>query len=80
MTVSVNRPFTRQQRLTVIHGMLMFVLMLVMLQLWLLTATMNAYLGGDDSIVWPAALASVMCLILNAGLLRYLYLIDRLRR
>lgn len=59
--------------------MLAFVLMLVILQLWLLTATMNAYLGGDESVIWPAAGASVLCLALNAGLLRYLYRIDRAR-
>ena len=78
--MSVNRPFTRAQRATIVNGMLAFVMMLVVLQLWLLTATMNAYLGGDESIIWPAAFASVACLMLNAGLLRYLYLIDRLRR
>ena len=75
-----NRPFSRQQRTTVIHGMLAFVLMLVVLQLWLLAATMNAYLGGDESVIWPAAGASVFCLLLNAGLLRYLYHLDRVRR
>jgi hypothetical protein len=78
--MSVNRPFTRQQRFTVIYGMLAFVLMLVVLQLWLLTATMNAYLGGDDSVIWPAAGASLFCLLLNVGLLRYLYHIERARR
>jgi hypothetical protein len=75
----VRRPFTRQQRTTIITGMLAFVLVLVVLQLWLLTATMNAYLGGDESIIWPAAGASALCLLLNAGLLRYLYYIDRAR-
>jgi hypothetical protein len=60
--------------------MLAFVVMLVILQLWLLTATMNAYLGGDESVIWPAAGASLFCLLLNGGLLRYLYLIDRVRR
>jgi hypothetical protein len=74
----VRRPFTRDQRTVVMYGMLAFVLMLVVLQLWLLTATMNAYLGGDESIVWPAALASLACLALNAGLLRYLYRLDRM--
>ena len=74
------RPITREQRVTVVYGMLAFVLIIVMLQLWLLTATMNAYLGGDESVVWPAALASLFCLALNGGLLRYLYVIDRLRR
>lgn len=78
--MNVNRPFTREQRTTVVYGMLAFVLMLVILQLWLLTATMNAYLGGDDSIVWPAAAVSLGCLALNVGLLRYLYHIDRTRR
>jgi hypothetical protein len=78
--VSIRRPFTRAQRATIVNGMLAFVLMLVVLQLWLLTATMNAYLGGDESIIWPAAGASVACVLLNAGLLRYLYHIERTRR
>ena len=78
--MSIKRPFTREQRTTVIYGMLGFILILVILQLWLLTATMNAYLGGDESVIWPAVLASLACLGLNAGLLRYLYRIDRTRR
>ena len=77
--MAVNRPFTRDQRTIIVYGMLVFVLMLVVLQLWLLTATMNAYLGGDESVVWPAAGASLFCLLLNLGLLRYLYRIDRTR-
>lgn len=56
--------------------MLVFVLTLVMLQLWLLTATMNAYLGGDDRVVWPAAIASIACFLLNAGLVAYLRRLD----
>jgi hypothetical protein len=76
----LRRPFTREQRTTIVHGMLGFVIMLVILQLWLLTATMNAYLGGDESVIWPAAGASLVCLLLNAGLLRYLFLVDRVRR
>jgi hypothetical protein len=72
-----RRPFAREQRLTIVHGMLLFVLVIVVLQLWLLTATMNAWLGGDDSIVWPAAAASAACLALNVGLFRYLVRIER---
>ena len=71
-----KRTFTRDQRTPIVQGMLVFVLILVMLQLWLLTATMNAYLGGDDRVVWPAALASVVCFILNAGLVAYLRRLD----
>ena len=78
--MTASRPFTRAQRATIVNGMLAFVLMLVVLQLWLLTATMNAYLGGDDAVIWPAATASLACLLLNAGLLRYLYRLERTRR
>jgi hypothetical protein len=78
--MSINRPFTRAQRATIVTGMLAFVVMLVVLQLWLLTATMNAYLGGDESVIWPAAGASLVCLLLNAGLLRYLYHIEPTRQ
>jgi hypothetical protein len=63
---------TRAQRLTVVYGVLCFVLILVVLQLWLLTATVNAFLGDDDAVVWPALAASVACLGLNVGLLVYL--------
>jgi hypothetical protein len=76
----VQRPFNREQRSTVIYGMLAFVLILVVLQLWLLMATMNAYLGGDESVIVPAAIASVLCLLLNVGLLRYLGHLERTRR
>jgi len=75
--MAVNRPFTRHQRTTIVHGLLAFVVTLVVLQLWLLTATMNAFLGGDESVIWPGAGVSLVCLLLNAGLLRYLNRIDR---
>ena len=73
------RTFTREQRMPIVQGMLAFVLILVVLQLWLLTATMNAYLGGDDGVVWPAAFASLFCLLLNVGLLRYLRRLEKYR-
>jgi hypothetical protein len=69
----VRRYFTRQQRATVVTGVLCFVVVLVVLQLWLLTATMNAWLGGDEAVVWPALGASAVCLGLNVGLLRYVF-------
>lgn len=76
----LKRPFTREQRTTIIYGILVFVLILVVLQLWLLTATMNAYLGGDDAVLWPAAVGSLLCLLMNLGLLRHLYRIEREHR
>lgn len=73
MSIKSRRQLTRAQRLTVVYGVLCFVLILVVLQLWLLTATVNAWLGDDDGVVWPALGASVGCLGLNLGLLRYLF-------
>ena len=70
--MTTKRHFSCQQRTTVVYGIICFVLILVVLQLWLFTATMNAWLGGDGSVVWPGLLASAACLLLNLGLLRYL--------
>ena len=80
MSASLKRPFSRDQRTIIISGMLVFVLIIVILQLWLLTATMNAWLGGDDSVVSPAAAVSAGGLALNVGLLKYLGRIERTRR
>lgn len=63
----------RSQRMTIVNGILLLVVLVVVLQLWLLTATMNGYLAGDTVIVLPAALASLGCLAINLILLRYLY-------
>lgn len=68
--------FVRAQRMPIVNGMLVFVILLVVLQLWLLIATMNAYLGGDNATAIPAAIVSAACLALNAGLLRYLYRLE----
>ncbi len=68
--------FSRAQRMTIVNGILVLVVLIVILQLWLLTATMNAFLGGHAAVAVPALLASLVCLGLNAGLLRYLYRLD----
>jgi hypothetical protein len=78
--MALARPFSREQRTTIVYGMLASVLVIVILQLWLLTATMKAYLGGGEAVIWPAALVSLLCLLLNAGLLRYLAHLERQRR
>jgi uncharacterized protein DUF6755 len=75
--VSEQRRLLRSQRMTITNGILVFVVLIVILQLWLLTATMNAYLGGDDTVVVPAAVASLACLGLNAGLLWYVFRLNR---
>jgi hypothetical protein len=64
---------TGSQKATIFSGINLIVMLLVVQQLWLLTATMSAWLGGDSSIVWPAALASLGCLVVNLWLLRRVF-------
>jgi hypothetical protein len=68
---------TRSQQATIFSGINLIVTLLVVLQLWLLTATMNAWLGGDASVVWPAALASLACFAGNLALLRRVFYLER---
>jgi len=73
----MSRSFSRQQKTTIVFGILAIVLMIVALQLWLLTATMNAYLAHQEAVIIPAAIASIICLALNLGLLSYVYKMER---
>ena len=69
--------FARTQKVTIASGIVAIVALIVVLQLWLFTASMNAFLGGDTAVLGPAAAVSVLCLGLNLGLLRYLYGLER---
>lgn len=73
----MRRPFSRQQKTTIVFGILSIVLTIVVLQLWLLTATMNAFLGSQETVILPAAIASLVCFALNLGLLTYIYKMER---
>jgi len=73
----MKRAFSRQQKMTIVFGILSIVLMIVVLQLWLLTATMNAFLAGQERVILPAAIASIICFALNFGLLSYIYRMER---
>jgi hypothetical protein len=60
----------REPRLWVIDGIFMFVLILWMLQLFLLISGLDAYLGGQGGILWPAAISSVVIALVCFGLVR----------
>ncbi|HEX4824220.1 MAG TPA: DUF6755 family protein [Candidatus Polarisedimenticolaceae bacterium] len=68
--------FARSQRSTIVNGILCLIAIIVVLQLWLFTATMEAFLGGDEVIAVPAALVSTLCFVLGLGLRRYLRTLD----
>lgn len=61
----------RHQRGMIVYGIMSIILLLVVMQLWLLSATMNAYLGGDESVLWPAALVSIALFAVNLRLLSF---------
>lgn len=73
----MKKYFTRSQRMVIVQGILCFVFVIDILQLWLITATMNSYLGGDSGVPVPALIVSLICLALNLGLLKFLYSLDR---
>jgi hypothetical protein len=73
----MKKYFTRPQKMTIVQGILSIVFVIDVLQLWLLAATMNSYLGGDSGVPLPAALFSLTCFALNLGLLKFLYGLDR---
>jgi uncharacterized membrane protein YkgB len=73
----MRRAFSRKQKMTIVFGILSIVLVIVVLQLWLLTATMNAFLAGQERVIVPAAIASILCFVLNGGLLSYIYKLER---
>ena len=74
--MNTKRPLSRHERTIIVSGILCIVLTLIVMQLWLLTATMNAWLAGDETIIWPAAAASSGCFLLVAGLLWHLFQLD----
>ena len=76
----MTKHFTRPQKMTIIQGIQSLVLIIDVLQLWLLTATMNSYLGGDTGVPLPAAIFSFICLLLNLGLLRFVFALDHTPR
>ena len=45
-----------EQRMVIADAVLSIVIIIVVLQLWLFTATMEQYLGGDRAIIVPAQL------------------------
>ncbi len=67
----------RSQGSTLFSAILILVATTVVVQLWLLTFSMEALLRGQFGTLIPAALASTALLLINGGLLRYVFRFDR---
>jgi hypothetical protein len=66
----------RSQGTTLFSAILILVGTTVVVQLWLLTLSTEALLSGQTRILIPAAAGSSLLLLINAGLLRYVYRFD----
>jgi hypothetical protein len=74
----MNGPrFALHQRMMISLGILGAVSVIIILQLWLYSATLEAFLGGNNVVALPGFLASAVCLLLNVGLVSYLRNLDR---
>jgi len=66
----------RSQGTTLFSAILVLVGTTVVIQLWLLTVSMEALLSRESHILVPAAIASTVLLAINACLLRYVFGFD----
>ena len=67
----------RSQGTTLFTAILIFVATTVVVQLWLLTVSMEALLALESKTLFPAAVGSTILLFINAALLRYVFRFDR---
>lgn len=68
---------SKSQGTTLFAAILTLIAGAVVLQLWLLTVSMEALLSGEFKTLVPAAAGSTLLLAINAGLLRYVLRFDR---
>ena len=71
---------TRQQGATLFSAILVLIAILVVIQLWLVAAALDALLARQIAVLVPTAVASLVLFVLNGGLLWYVVSFDaRLR-
>jgi len=67
---------TRGRGLTAIDGAIALIAILLVVQMWLLTATLEAHLAGHSEPIVPAAIISGLILAACAGLFVFIHRID----
>lgn len=67
----------RHRSIGAITGALALIAMLLVIQMWLLTATLEAYLAGHLDVALPGAIASGVLLLASVGLYVFLEGVDR---
>ena len=74
-----NQP-TRKRGLTAINGALALITILLIVQMWLLTATLESYLAGHREIVLPGAIISGVLFLICAALYFFVRRVDAAAR
>jgi len=69
-------PPARKHGLTAIDGALALIALLLIVQMWLLTATLDSYLAGHHEVVLPAAIISGVLFLICAALYLFVRRID----
>jgi hypothetical protein len=66
----------RKHGLTAIDGALALIAVLLIVQMWLLTATLESYLAGHHEVALPAAIISGVMFLICGGLYLFVVRID----
>ena len=57
---------------TLLLGVVCVLILILIMQIWLLTAVLNVALEGVENLKWPAFIASTLLFLSGVALLRYL--------
>lgn len=72
-----NRTSSRSRGLTAIDGAMALIVLLLMVQIWLLSATLDAFLAGHRDAALPGAIVSGLLFIACAALYRFVARLER---
>ena len=77
--MSADRRLARGRRQTALQAALLFVIVLLVVQMWLLTATLESYLAGHHDVALPGFLASLFLMAVCVGIYLLVLRLDRAR-
>lgn len=66
-----------RRRITALDGTAALLILLLIVQVWLLSATLDAYLAGHSDAALPGAVCSGLIFAASAGLYGFVQRIDR---
>jgi hypothetical protein len=72
-----SEPHKRRRRLVAIDGAMALIVILLIVQIWLLSATLETYLAGHAGAVVPAAIFSALLFLVCLALNLFIDRIDR---